>query len=168
LATLFFLLSVILSIRYLKAGGKVLIGASLSFLAALLNKESAYAVLLVVTVLVLSRNHWGLPTENVGRTKRLLLTLLCVSLATIAIRISIYGNLGGYSIATGQNSPHFTIGIKTLTTLATHLMPLSVLVVNTSYLNVPAERAVLALFSSILAATAVLARVNSVTDHQKA
>jgi hypothetical protein len=156
LATLFSLLAIILSLEYLLRGGLFLAGAALSLIAALLNKEIAYAVPLIVAALSLSTG--SLRSKSAAR---LLAILFAICLAMIATRILVYGGLGGYPGANGQGSPNFAISAKTFTTLFTRLMPLSVAVVNVSFLDSAVVRASLLFLPITLVATCVFARASN-------
>ena len=106
LATLLSLTAIIFSLDYLRRGGLLLIGAALSLIAALLNKEIGYAVPLIVAALSFS----DAPARRSKRAVRLLAILFGISLAMIAVRVLVYGGLGGYPGANGQASPNFAVG----------------------------------------------------------
>ena len=152
LATLFSLLAILSSLEYLRRGGLFLVGAGLSLVAALLNKEIGYAVPLIIAALIPWRSKKAI---------RLLAILFAICLMMVAVRILVYGGLGGYPGAGGQASPNFTLSVKTFTTLFTRLIPLSVAVVNVSFMDSALVRAALLLLPLTLVATCLVASASN-------
>jgi hypothetical protein len=111
--------------------------------------------------LVFSGTLWGLDKEASWRSQRSIrlfaaLTSICV--AMIAVRFLIFGDLGGYPAVNGHSSPSFTIGVRSFEILFTRLIPLSVMAVNTTYLDSSGVRAALLLLPVTLAGTCMAAR----------
>jgi hypothetical protein len=111
LATTFELLALEAAIRYLtpsRAGRWTLALSLLFYSLSLLNKESAYSFPLVLFFLGLSHRLWPFRPLPMQRFIRLASGSLAITAVAVAIRILIYGNLGGYPSATGE-SAHFRL-----------------------------------------------------------
>ena len=105
LATLFCLLSLLCFIRYWKAPGYAVgyLVASLScFVVGILNKETAYSLVLLIPALIVTRRLWGLPPVALRKALLFVAALSACAAILIGIRIRLFGSLGGYSYYTGQ------------------------------------------------------------------
>lgn len=105
LATLFCLLSLLCFIRHWKAPGYAAgyAAASLScFVLGILNKETAYSLVLLIPALVMTRRLWGLPPVALRKALLFAAALSTCAAIPIGIRIRLFGSLGGYSYHTGQ------------------------------------------------------------------
>ncbi len=92
-------------------------------------KESAYAYPLLLAALFLLRRPLGLTLPK-QKWFAALSAALAATIALVLVRISIYGNLGGYpDVATGGNV-NFVLHIKTFTSVATRL-PAALFLINT-------------------------------------
>jgi hypothetical protein len=160
LSTLFCLLALIFIIRYLKQGqlwNFKLIAALLFYMLGILSKESSYCFPLLLCLIIFTHSLWAIP--RLGKNK----IVLCVSLVFIAtllmvfIRIIIYGNLGGYPTSVTAASPHFQLGIRTVTSLL-RAFPITLLGVNTTAAAPEWLGLVLIVFTLFIIVTAVAGR----------
>jgi hypothetical protein len=155
LATAFVLVSIIWFLRYLRAAGnaaaKLFISAA-AYGLALMNKESAYCVPLLLAAIVLTRKVWLL--DSLARPKLLRAAFVFASLTALmlAARITIYKGLGGYpSIIHGGASPHFSFTFKSITGLVTRVIPIPVLGLNTSVPLAPGMACFVVLYVAVIA-----------------
>lgn len=110
------------------AGGVVT--SAICFALAILCKETAYAYPLILGALFLLRGRLGLPLSKEG-WYRVLGVTFAVTLLMLLIRVSIYGNLGGYpDVVKGSGTVNFEFHTKTFTAFATRL-PAGVFLINT-------------------------------------
>jgi hypothetical protein len=136
LATAFVLVSVILFLDYLRdsgtASGKLVCSAS-AYVLALMNKESAYCVPLLLLVIALTRNIWGLDSLAPRKLRTAAFVFGSITALMLAVRIAIYKGLGGYPASiSGGASPHFSFTLKSITGLVTRVIPIPLLGLNTS------------------------------------
>ena len=115
LATLYSLLSIGTTIHFVKGGGARMLVAHMVFLTlALLSKESAYAVPLLLIPLAL-RERPSCRREAVRWIQIGVATIIVVVVA-LSVRLFVLDGIGGYTTATGS-SLHFVLSLKTLTSL---------------------------------------------------
>jgi len=135
LATAFVLVSVILFLNYLRdsgaASGKLVCSAS-AYVLALMNKESAYCVPLLLLVIVLTRKTWGIDSLAPRKLRPAPFVFASITALMLAIRIAIYKGLGGYPASVSGASPHFSLTLKSITGLVTRVIPFPLLGLNTS------------------------------------
>lgn len=129
LATFFSLLALLFLLRFI-SGRTGLLAASVCFAAALLSKESAYALPLIAAFLALTWTQWR--AERPPRSRKLAAVgaLGAVTLLALAVRLAIYGGLTGYRPAAGGELVHTGLGAKTVTSLFMRL-PLGLFGINT-------------------------------------
>lgn len=98
-----------------------------AYVLGLWSKESAYCVPLLLAAAAIYRR---MPRERMARAA---VVFGAITLAMLAVRFAVYGNLGGYpaTIAGGQ-SPHFTFGWKTITSILTRVIPMPLMGLNLS------------------------------------
>lgn len=98
-----------------------------AYVLGLLSKESVYCVPLLLAAVAIHKRMARPQMIRAG------VIFGAITLAMLAVRIAIYGNLGGYppTIAGGQ-SPHFTFGLKTITSILTRVIPMPLLGLNLS------------------------------------
>jgi hypothetical protein len=133
-ATLFILLSLRVVIKTLKDNSSGFVRwaqASGFYGLALLNKESAYCVPLIVLFWIATRKIWDWPRIERRNAVGLLLSLGIVTAAMLAVRMALYHNLGGYSTPVGQ-SAHAHFGFKTLESLFTRVLAIGLFTANLS------------------------------------
>jgi hypothetical protein len=107
-----------------------LILVALCFSLGLLSKETAYGLVVLMAFFALTPNLWGLPRPSRTRLALLGVTLGVVAVASLIVRFSLYGELGGYRDPTGQ--PLYSLAnCKWMAYLFTR-MPLVLLGINTS------------------------------------
>jgi hypothetical protein len=139
LATAFVLLSIICFLRYLRdpdPGGDraMLLFSAAAYGLALMNKESGYCVPLLLTAFVLTRRTWQLDSFDRSKLRRAALVFGGVTALMLAVRIAIYKGLGGYPAEIyGGVSPHFSFTFKSITGLATRVIPIPLLGLNLSF-----------------------------------
>src|SRR5260370_41347901 len=159
LATAFVLVSIIWFLRYLRdpgsAAAKLLFSAA-AYGLALMNKESAYCVPLLLTAIVLTRKVWQL--DFLARPKLLRAAFVFAGLTALmlAVRITIYKGLGGYPTTIhGGVSPHFSFTFKSVTGLVTRVIPIPLFALNTSVPLSPAIACFVALYVAVIACVVV-------------
>jgi hypothetical protein len=134
LATAFTLLAFILAVRYFRSPAMwtwELAFSHLCFVLGILNKESSYCLPLLVCLIICSYNLWFLPHPAPRKWLAYFALSTGIILTMAAIRIAVYGNLGGYASAAGPGSPHFVFGLKAIASLL-RVLPLSIFGVNTT------------------------------------
>lgn len=132
LAATFALLSLILFLKHWHDAGVVTRWGVLSILcliAAVLCKESAYSVGLLVPALILTGGIWN--RKPLGQRKAaIFIGATAVTLgALIAIRFLVYNGIGGYSDMHGQ-SIHTTLSVRSIYSLAVNSIALPVFGIN--------------------------------------
>jgi hypothetical protein len=135
-ATAFVLISIIGFLRYVKTPGAALGALSTSagaYALALLNKESAYCVPLVLAMLVFTKGAWQPGSMDRVKLWRGASVFAVVTAFMLAIRVSIYGGLGGYpALVQGGASPHFSLTVKSFLGIITRVVPIPLLGLNLS------------------------------------
>ncbi len=120
-ATAFILLTLI---WFLKGDLRLAAGA---YVLGLWSKESAYCVPLLLAVVAIYRR---MPRKKVVRAG---VVFGAITVAMLGVRFAIYGNFGGYpATIAGGESPHFTFGIKTITSILTRVIPMPLMGLNLS------------------------------------
>ena len=135
LATAFVLVSVISFLDYLRDSGAAsgrLVCSAAAYVLALMNKESAYCVPLLLLVIVLTRNTWGLDSLELRKLRPAAFVFGSITALMLAVRIAIYKGLGGYPASVSGASPHFSLTLKSITGLVTRVIPIPLLGLNTS------------------------------------
>ena len=133
-ATLFILLTLRVAVRILsneQSGYWRWLSAGGLYLLALLNKESAYCVPLLVLFLLATSRIWGI--EQVKRWNAIGLVVLFGILTAVMLfsRIALYHSLGGYATPVGQ-STHVHISFKTIESLFTRVFAIGLFAANLS------------------------------------
>jgi hypothetical protein len=102
-----------------------------AYCLGVLSKESAYAYPLLLAALMLFKGVLGIPLER-KRWLQILAAGAAATLATLLIRIALYGNLGGYPSRLNGTGPavNFVLRWKTLTDFPVHL-PATLFLINT-------------------------------------
>ena len=134
LATLFTLMALIFSIRYLRDAriwSWALPGSLLCYILAVLNKESSYCFPLLLLFIIGTHKLWSIPRPEKAKTALCLSLVAAVTIVLISIRIAVYGNLGGYPTVGVTESHHFKVKLKTLTSLL-RAMPIPIFGVNST------------------------------------
>jgi hypothetical protein len=142
LATLFSCLTLLFFLRHRHAL------AVLSFIAAVLSKEVAYSLLLVIPMLVFTRRIWKF---EITRTKIVVFLGLLVACAAVlvAVRFAVYGSIGGYSDLQGH-SVHFVLTAKSIYLLIVNSLALSVFGINTTVAHSVAAAIIVIAFACIV------------------
>jgi hypothetical protein len=136
IATAFVLVSVIWFVRYLRDSGSAaakLFFSSAAYGLALLNKESAYCVPLLLAAIVLTQKHWMLHFVSRPKLLRAVFVFGSLTALMLGVRIAVLKGLGGYSttIHAGASS-HFFFTFKSIMGLVTRVIPIPLLGLNTS------------------------------------
>jgi hypothetical protein len=154
-ATAFVLISLIGFLRHLRTPGTALAALSTAagaYALALLNKESAYCVPLVLAMLVFTKGAWQLGSMDRVKLWRSASVFAVITAFMLAIRVAIYGGLGGYpSLLQGGASPHFSLTVKSFLGILTRVIPIPLLGLN---LSVPLSAAMAGFVLLYLAAIA--------------
>ncbi len=156
-ATFLLLLSICCALTYLKRGGAWIAGSGVFLVLALLNKESAYAVPVVVAAWAFLAPWFGYERAERGRAVRVLTVLGVVCAGMLAVRFAVFHGMGGYPAADGRNG-QFAFGFKTIASLFTRLLPGAVALFNTTFPYPGWLRAMLSVLAVVALATAALAR----------
>jgi hypothetical protein len=161
LSTMFTLLAIVCSLQYLKDGGRWIAGAAICLLLGLLNKESTYAVPAVVAVWVFLGPRFGHEPARREQVIRLFAVLLAICAALLVVRFTVFGSMGGYPVAPGGSS-QFAVGLRTLASVFTRLLPLSVATFNTTFVEPLVDRRYLRVLMlalpAVLVSTCAVAR----------
>jgi hypothetical protein len=117
LAVAFLLSALLAAIEYMsgRASKRALAVLALCFAASLASKETAFALPVFAGVIWLARDF---KLRNTRRLVHVELAAAALIAASLAVRISIYGGLGGYGWNEGT-SPHFAVTLKTAASLLT-------------------------------------------------
>jgi len=160
LATLFTLMALIVAVKYFRDGRIWFWALPISLLlytAGIMNKESSYSFPLLISFVVATHRIWSIPRP--ARRKVLLYLSLAAAITAIMVlvRIAIYGGLGGYPTPATAESPHFSIGFRTATSMI-RAVPISLLGVNTASASPGWLREILVGFAVFLLVAAVAGR----------
>ncbi len=134
LATFFILLTLRVVIKCLKKEGAGFLdwaSAGGLYALALLNKESAYCVPLLVLFLMASGKTWGIARADRRNATGLLAALGVVTAVMLSLRFALYHNLGGYATPMGE-SAHAHFGFKTISSLFTRVFAIGLFTANLS------------------------------------
>ncbi len=134
LAAAFTCLSLILFLEFWRAPGIRLDYAALSllsFVIAVLNKETAYAAVLIVAALIATRKLWRLDAAGKSNSLAFLGILIICAGLLLAVRVLLYGGLGGYSDG-HSHSLHAVASAKSVYLLAVNTLSLSLFAINAS------------------------------------
>ena len=133
-ATLFILLTLRATIRILRdeqSGYLRWLSAGGLYLLALLNKESAYCVPLLVLFLVVTRKIWGIDQIKRRNAIGLIALFGMLTAAMLLSRVALYHSLGGYATPVGR-SAHVHIAFKTIESLFTRVFAIGLFTANLS------------------------------------
>jgi hypothetical protein len=127
--------------------------AVLSFIAAVLSKEVAYSLLLVIPMLIFTRRIWKF---EVTRTKIVVFPGLLMACAAVlvAVRFAVYGSIGGYSDLQGH-SVHFVLTAKSIYLLIVNSLALAVFGINSTVAHSVAAAIIVAAFACIVVTISV-------------
>jgi len=130
LAAFFGLIAVALGLRYVRTGSSrtLFLGAA-AFVLALLSKESAFLVPLVLIVIWFSKKPAIGPAH--GRWMRVVGAMVAIAAAMLVFRFSFFGGPGGYVQANGETE-QFKLTAKTLTSIASNTPGLTPFALNTA------------------------------------
>lgn len=135
------------------------IASAISYALGTVCKETAYAFPLLLIALFLMRRILALRLSR-PEWLRIAVAVLVATALMLLVRVSIYGNLGGYpDVAKGTGNVNFQLHAKTFTGIATRL-PAAVFLFNTGAGLPVWLRADLILFTVLLGAI-VLARAGA-------
>jgi hypothetical protein len=155
LATAFVLVSVILFLRYLRDPGRAtatLLFSGAAYGLALMSKEIAYCVPLLLAAIVFTRKSWLLDFLARPKLLRAAFVFAGITALMLAVRIAIYKSLGGYPATIhGGASPHFSFTFKSVTGLVSRVIPIPLLGLNTSLPLSPAMACFVVLFVAVIA-----------------
>jgi len=126
--------ALIFAVRYFRSPEtwtRELLFSQLFLVLGILNKESSYCIPILVVFIVCTGGCWFLPRPASRKCLAYFSVSAVITLCMVAVRIAIYGNLGGYSTASGMESAHFAFGLKTIVSIL-RVLPLSIFGVNTT------------------------------------
>src|SRR5262249_5949957 len=103
----------------------------LSFVIAVLNKETAYSAVLIVAMLIATHKLWRLDAAGKSRSLAFLGVLIACAGILLAARFLLYGGLGGYSDP-HNHSLHAAVSAKSVYLLAVNTLSLSLFAINGS------------------------------------
>jgi hypothetical protein len=124
-----------------------------SFIAAVLSKETAYSLLLVIPILLFTRRLWSI--EPISRAKVVVFLgwLVACAAVLVAVRVAVYGNVGGYSDLQGH-SVHFVVTAKSIYLLIVNSLALAVFGINTTVAHSVAAAVIVVAFAGVVLAIA--------------
>ena len=135
LATAFTLAALLFALRYLRSPGRwhpSLAATTALYLLGLCNKESAYCFPLILGALVATGRWWRIGAVSKPKLLALGGCVAAVTVGMVALRIAVYGNLGGYPRSIAPQSPHFTLTARTFPVLVERIFPVPLFGVNSS------------------------------------
>jgi hypothetical protein len=134
LATMFTLLALISAIKYFRgsrAWAWTLPASLLCYVLGIMNKESSYCFLLLILFIVITHPVWKMQ-RPAKANRTVFFSFAGVATAVmVAIRIAVYGNLGGYPTVGVAESHHFKLHLKTIISLM-RAMPIPIFGVNST------------------------------------
>jgi putative flippase GtrA len=132
LATAFILAALGSSLDYLRdsQGGRARLAAAVVFTSVgILSKEIAYSVPIIVIFLIATAPVWELGRPGLRRMVRLVAAVSVPCLLGVAVRLALYGGLGGYP---GQSRPMWLPSFKSVVSLVIRVLPVPPLGLNSS------------------------------------
>jgi len=156
LATAFSLLCLILFLQYWTAEKHSRGFACLSlicFVLGVLNKETAYSIVLLIPCIVLSRRAWQLDWAPVRKAAGYIVALMCCAAVLVAVRFQLFGGIGGYAYHSGRPAGA-DLSLKSMYLLAERSLALSPFGINCSMPTLGA--AVLVVSYAVLAVAFVI------------
>ncbi len=115
----------------------------LAYVLGVLNKETVYSLVLLLPALVVFFPRINPSSAPRRRAVPFLIALLCCTVALIAVRLLVFGNLGGYGYA-GPQSGSSAVSVKSFYSLIVNSLSLPVFAINTTHTPVIAGLIVLA------------------------
>jgi hypothetical protein len=133
-STMFTLLALIFSIKYFRDASPrtgTLAAALLCYMLGIMNKESSYCFPLLILFIVITHAIWKMPKPARAKVTVFFSLTSVVSAIMIAIRIAVYGNLGGYPTVGVPEPHHFKLHLKTFVSLM-RAMPIPIFGANST------------------------------------
>ena len=131
LAGFFTLLALLTALSWLRGRDRSsLWWVVICYALAVLSKESAYCLPLLLLFLILTSQTWGLRGWSIPSAAQLLGVAAISTALLVGIRYAIYNGMGGYPDATGV-TPHFALHLATFTSFFTRALPVPVFGIDT-------------------------------------
>jgi hypothetical protein len=159
LSAFFSLIALLLFLRYAHSGRPraAPLWAGLAFLLALLAKEAAYCVPLLLLALRLARRLEIVSPAERSRWRRVIVEALAIAAVLLAVRLCVYGGLAGYPAV--KNEPvQFKLTPRTVTSLLTKAPGIVPFAVNSAGGMPPWSRAVVVAYALLLVCLATAYR----------
>jgi hypothetical protein len=141
LAAAFSLVAILFFLKFWRGAGSRAGSAMVvlvSFVAGVLNKETAYSLVLLIPALIVTHRMWDLPPEGKRRALWLAGALAVCAVVLLGVRFSLYGGVGGYRDGGA-------IGAKSVYSLVVNTLALSIFGIN-STVPTPASAVIVALY----------------------
>jgi hypothetical protein len=101
----------------------------ISFVVAVLNKETAYSLVLLIPALIATHSSWNLPAVSRRRSIYFVLALVSCAVLLIAVRFKVFGGIGGYGYATAKPA---TLSLKSIYSLVVNSLSLPIFAINST------------------------------------